>query len=194
MDEKKIELYTKKMMEEGLGLDLSDPNLRETPARVARMYKELFSGLEKDSPGITDFPNYVDYNGIVMSDILDFHSVCCHHLLPFSGYCWIAYVPNKHRVVGYSKFSRILKHFASKPQLQEQLITEVADYIMKQSSPEGVMIYARAKHGCAQCRGAKQGSQSGMSTSVIRGCFWNGNLELKALEMIKLSLLAEKGL
>ena len=184
-----VEYYTRKMMEQGLELDLSDPSLKDTPARIARMYKEVFKGLWEEGPGITEFPNHIGYDGIVMSDMLDFHSFCEHHFLPFSGYCWILYIPNKLKVVGYSKFSRVLHYFAARPQLQERLVMQVADYIMKQSKPEGVMVYARAKHGCAQCRGAKQGTQSGMTTSVVRGVFAEDNtLEHKGMEMIKISL------
>jgi len=126
---------------------------------------------------------------VIFKDI-PFYSMCEHHFLPFSGYCWILYIPNKDKVVGYSKFSRVLQHFAARPQLQERLVTQVADYIMEQSQPQGVMVYARAKHGCAQCRGAKQGSQSGMTTSVVRGKF-EGDMEQKGLEMIKISLALE---
>lgn len=188
IDESVTERYVHLMMAEGLGLDLEDPGLKDTPARVARMYKELFSGLQGDGPGMTVFPNLENYSGIVMSDTLDFHSVCEHHLLPFSGYCWILYIPSEKYVVGYSKFARVLKYFASRPQLQERLVTQIAEYIVDKAEALGVMVYARAKHGCAQCRGARQGNRSGMTTSVVRGRFKERELELKGLEMIKISL------
>ena len=128
-------------------------------------------------------------------DCIPFTSVCEHHILPFSGFCWILYVPNSDTVIGFSKFARIVSYFAARPQIQERLVRQIADYIEEVAKPEGVMVFSRAKHLCAMCRGAKSGPTNGLTTSTVRGVFREGSgLELRGLEMIKLSISLEGGL
>src|SRR4029079_6200790 len=101
-----------------LGLDLEDPNLRETDRRVARMYAEMFSGLREGSrPQVTCFPNDEGYRAMVMEKEIPFYSMCAHHLVPFYGHAHMAYIPND-RILGLSKLARILEFYAKRPQLQ----------------------------------------------------------------------------
>ena len=112
-----------------LRLDRNDPNLRETPDRVARMYLEMFHGLREGAePEITTFPNEEHYSSMVMERDIPFYSMCAHHFVPFYGHAHIAYIPN-HRIVGLSKISRILEFYAKRPQIQERLTEQVANYL-----------------------------------------------------------------
>src|SRR5947209_6937755 len=104
-----------------LGLDLKDPNLAETDLRVAKMYIEMFHGLSEGAePKVTTFPNEEGYSHMVMESQIPFYSMCAHHLVPFYGHAHIAYIP-RDRILGLSKFARILEFYAKRPQLQERL-------------------------------------------------------------------------
>lgn len=170
IDPKKIEDCFNTLMKEGLGLDLSDPNLIGTPKRVAKMYAEMFSGLYTPISAMTTFPNESKYDEIVMMDNITFTSVCSHHFLPFTGKAWVAYIPGK-TVLGASKASRIINHYAHRPQLQEALCDEVSNHLWKALQPKGVAVVMRAIHGCMSCRGIRQYDNSGMVTSSLQGVF-----------------------
>ena len=179
---------------ESIGVDTDLPGTKDTPRRIVNAYKELFRGLREDPPKMTTFPNELGTDDIIMSDCIPFNSTCEHHVLPFTGFCWVLYIPNEETVIGFSKFARIVSHFASRPQIQERLVKQIADYIEKEASPKGVMVFSRAKHMCAMCRGAKSGPSNGLTTSTVRGVFKEStSLELKGLEMIKLSISLERG-
>lgn len=192
MDILKTESLFKELMEQGLGLDLSDPNLADTPRRFAKMIgTELMANQEADIKNldniIRSFPNKKKFDEIIMLDNIPFVSTCSHHLLPFPGLAWVLYVPDK-KLMGASKASRIINFFSKKLQLQENLSTEVIDAIMTHVEPLGAMLVMRAVHGCMSCRGVKTGSGAGMTTSATRGCFRdNIDTRIEALELIKLS-------
>ena len=153
-----------------LHLDRSDPNLRETPERVARMYLEMFHGLTQGAePEITMFPNEEGYSSMVMERDIPFYSMCAHHLVPFYGHAHIAYIPNR-RIVGLSKLPRILEFYAKRPQTQERLTEQVADYLANQLEPLGAMVVIEARHLCVEMRGVKKPGALTV-TSAIRGCF-----------------------
>jgi len=180
------------LLHDAYGLDINTPGLKDTPKRMAKMYSELLASVHKPAPDLkVSFPNDCEYTGIVMSDCLQFWSLCEHHFSPFGGFAWIIYIPCDERIAGLSKLERILRFFSKKPQLQERLAKEVADYIMETFTPKGAMVYMRAKHGCTQCRGVLSSNRSGMTTSAVRGVFEQHEMELKALEMIKISLSIE---
>ncbi len=166
MNKELIEECFKKIISEGMGLDLNEPNLINTPHRVAKMYvDEIFSGLNPENePKVTVFPNDDNIDQIVQSDTLKFSSTCSHHFVPFVGLAWILYVPDK-KVVGASKFSRILNYFARRPQTQERMTKQVADYIMEKTQPRGCMVFTRAVHQCMTCRGINQQNSAGLTTS-----------------------------
>jgi GTP cyclohydrolase I len=153
-----------------LHLDRTDPNLSHTPKRVARMYLEMFHGLvEGAEPTITTFPNEENYQAMVMERDIPFYSMCAHHFVPFYGHAHIAYIP-KRRIVGLSKLPRILEFYAKRPQIQERLTEQVADYLWNKLEPLGAMVVVEARHLCVEMRGVKKPGALTV-TSAIRGCF-----------------------
>lgn len=184
--------YFVKVIEE-LGLDLSNPNLTHTPERLARMYRnDFFRSVGKTYDNHKYFPNEYSYDEIITFDRIHFTSMCSHHFLPFTGYVWILYIPDK-LLMGASKPSRIVDHYAARPQLQEHLVHEIAEEIMGNYEPLGVMVVIRGIHSCMSCRGVKQYSGAGMGTSKVLGCFkMHSDLEMKGYELIKLSLMMER--
>ena len=120
-----------------LNLDLYDPNFTETPERVAKMYMEMFHGLREGSePKVTTFPNDGDYHHMVIEREIPFYSMCAHHFVPFYGHAHIAYIPES-RIVGLSKLPRILEFYAKRPQLQERLTEQVAEFLWTTLQPAG---------------------------------------------------------
>jgi len=153
-----------------LHLDRSDPNLAGTPQRVAKMYLEMFHGLKEGAePEITTFPNEEGYSSMVMERDIPFYSMCAHHLVPFYGHAHIAYIPRR-RIVGLSKLPRILEFYAKRPQIQERLTEQVADYLARSLEPLGAMVVIEARHLCVEMRGVKKPGALTV-TSAIRGCF-----------------------
>lgn len=190
MNERIVRECLHKMMVEGLGLDLNDPNLSLTPDRIARAYcREFFSSLDVDNtPKLTSFPNERNYDEIILLDNIPFVSICSHHFLPFPGLAWFLYVPDE-SLIGASKPSRAIEFFSKYPQLQENISTQVVDHFMEEIEPKGVMLVMRAVHNCMSCRGAKTGPNAGMVTSITRGCFRdNLSTRMEALSLIQLSL------
>jgi GTP cyclohydrolase IA len=178
-----------RLIREGLGLDLNDPNLSETPNRIAKMYcKELITAFDTEPPNIKSFPSE-HYDEIIMFDNIPYTSLCSHHFLPFSGRAWLLYIPHT-KVIGASKSARLINYFSGKPQLQEKLSMEVIDYLCDTVKPLGAMLVMRAIHGCMSCRGVKTGLQSGMTTSVTRGAFRDDqNTRNEAMQLIHLSIM-----
>lgn len=167
-----------------LGLDLADPNLDETDRRVAGMYLEMFHGLEEGAePEIKTFPNEERYSAMVMEKRIPFYSMCAHHLVPFHGHAHIAYIPND-SILGLSKFSRILEFYAKRPQLQERLTEQVADYLETKLRPQGVMVVIEARHLCVEMRGVKK-SGAVTVTSAIRGIFHQKPVREEFLDLLR---------
>jgi GTP cyclohydrolase I len=153
-----------------LKLDLNDPNYEETPERVAKMYLEMFQGLgEGAEPKITTFPNDEGYHHMVIEREIPFYSMCAHHFVPFYGHAHIAYIPEA-EVVGLSKLPRILEFYAKRPQLQERLTEQVAEFLWTKLRPQGVMVVVEARHLCVEMRGVKKPGAL-TTTSALRGCF-----------------------
>ena len=153
-----------------LKLDLDDANYKQTPERVAKMYLEMFHGLREGSePKITTFPNEEGYHHMVIEREIPFYSMCAHHFVPFYGHAHIAYIPEA-EVVGLSKLPRILEFFAKRPQLQERLTEQVAEFLWTKLAPQGVMVVVEARHLCVEMRGVKKAGAL-TTTSALRGCF-----------------------
>ena len=154
-----------------IGEDPDRDGLVKTPARVARMYEELFSGLagEPDEYLETTFEHAHD-EMIVVRDV-PFYSICEHHLLPFFGRAAVGYIPNE-RIVGLSKLARVVEHLARRPQVQERLTCQIADRIEQVLDPVGVAVTIEAEHTCMTMRGVKKPG-SRMVTSITRGAFRN---------------------
>jgi GTP cyclohydrolase I len=168
---------------EALGLDPLDPNLKETDARVAKMYLEMFHGLSEGAePKVTIFPNEERYTTMVMEKDIPFYSMCAHHFVPFYGHAHIAYIPNE-RIVGLSKMPRILEFYACRPQLQERLTEQVAGFMAEKLAPQGVMVVIEARHLCVEMRGVKKPGALTV-TSAIRGIFFNRPVREEFLDLL----------
>jgi len=152
-----------------LGLDeASEPELRETPARVADLYAEIFSGLDPAAvPELATFPHDASAGGelVVVRD-LPFHSLCVHHLVPFFGRAHIAYLPGE-RIIGISGAARLLDLYARRPQLQERITGQIADHLERLVAPRGVAVMLEARHLCMEMRGVRKHGR--VETRVVRG-------------------------
>jgi GTP cyclohydrolase IA len=135
-----------------LGADLSDEGLRDTPRRMADAYAELLSS-QPFRP--TTFPNDEGYDELVLVRSIPFHSLCMHHLLPFHGVAHIGYLPGE-RILGLSKFARVVELFARDLQVQERLTVQIADWLEEQLAPKGVGVVLEAEHLCMSLRGVQK--------------------------------------
>lgn len=152
-----------------VGEDPDREGLIKTPNRVARAYAELMSGLKIDPKAHLRTVFNERYDEVVLLRNIQFHSVCEHHLLPFTGKAHVAYLPDG-KVVGLSKLARLVDGFARRPQVQERLTTQIADALMHELNPMGAACVIEATHTCMTIRGAmKPGST--MVTSALRGIF-----------------------
>ncbi len=167
MDLKRIEAAVREILI-AIGEDPDREGLVETPNRVARMYEEIFSGLE-DNPErhLKIFNEENNHEMVIVRDI-PLYSMCEHHLIPFMGKAHIAYIPEDGKVIGLSKLARIVESFAKRPQLQERLTAQIADFLYEKLSPMGVAVVIEAQHLCMTMRGARAaGSET--RTSALRG-------------------------
>jgi GTP cyclohydrolase IA len=167
-----------------LGFDVDgDQQLQDTPNRVARMYvNELFSGCYNEEPKITVFDNVKEYDEIIFLGPISIKSICSHHIIPFLGEAYIAYIPDK-KVVGISKLSRIVKWFMRRPQIQEELTKQIADYIQEKLNPKGVAVFIKAQHLCMVARGVEE-TNSFMQTSILKGSFLDNETRLEFFNMV----------
>lgn len=169
---------------EALGLDLEDPNLVETPQRLARSWRFLLSGLEPGAePELRTFPNTESYGRMVVLAGIRFHSLCAHHFLPFFGKAHVGYVP-KERVVGLSKLARVVELFARRPQVQENLTEQVAAFLDARLQPAGVMVLVEARHLCMEARGVKKSGPRTV-TSAVRGAFEDVRTRREFLQLVR---------
>ncbi|MCR5484244.1 MAG: GTP cyclohydrolase I FolE [Clostridiales bacterium] len=167
MDKQKIENAVRDILI-AIGEDPDREGLVETPARVARMYEEIFSGLEDDPKRHLKIFNENNNDEMVIVRDIPLYSMCEHHLIPFMGKAHIAYIPNDGKVIGLSKLARIVDTFAKRPQLQERLTAQIADFLFAELSPKGVAVVIEAQHLCMTMRGARAaGSET--QTSALRG-------------------------
>lgn len=170
MDLAKIEEGVRLILE-GMGEDPNREGLLKTPARVARMYEECCHGLYED-PAV-HFETTFDegHEEMVIVHDIPFYSMCEHHLAPFFGKAHVAYIPSTDgRICGISKLARLVDVFARRPQVQERLTSQVADTLVEQLNPQGVIVVMEAEHLCMSMRGVKKpGSKT--TTSAVRGIF-----------------------
>lgn len=152
-----------------IGEDAGREGLVETPARVARMYAELFEGLRIDPTEYLRVGFEAGHDEMVILRDIPFYSVCEHHFMPFHGTAAVGYIPDG-RVVGVSKLARLVEGYARRPQLQERLTSQVADALMDTLEPDGVAVVIAAEHLCMTQRGIKKPG-SRMVTSATRGTF-----------------------
>jgi GTP cyclohydrolase I len=147
-----------------LGVPVDTESLAATPARMARAYAEMFSPRPFD---LTTFPNDAGYDELIIARSIPLHSVCEHHLLPFVGVAHVGYLPGE-RIIGLSKLARVVELFARRPQVQERLTQQVADWLQDQVSPRGVGVVVEAEHLCMTVRGVGARGASTV-TSALHG-------------------------
>ena len=152
-----------------VGEDPEREGLKNTPARVARMYAEVFQGLRQDPAEQTRVRFTEKYDEIVLVKDIPFYSICEHHLLPFVGQVHVAYIPNG-QVLGISKIARVVDGFSHRPQVQERLTNQIADLINRELSPKGVAVVMEAVHTCMTIRGVKKPGGK-VTTSAMLGGF-----------------------
>lgn len=169
MDKKKIEHAIRDILE-AIGEDPDREGLVDTPKRIARMYEEIFSGIDQDASKHLETIFQENHEELVLVKDIPFYSMCEHHLVPFFGKAHVAYIPKHGKLTGLSKLARVVETVAKRPQLQERLTSDVADAIVNKLDPTGVLVVVQAEHMCMTMRGVKkQGSQT--ITSAVRGNF-----------------------
>ena len=176
VDQTKIEEAVRLLLE-GIGEDVNREGLRDTPDRIARMYGEIFSGMDENAGEHLAKTFAVASNEIVLVKDITFYSICEHHLMPFYGKVHIAYLPDG-KVVGLSKLARTVEVYARRPQIQEQMTIQIVEAVMEHLKPQGAIVMVEAEHLCMTMRGVeKPGSRT--MTLASRGCFredpkWQG--------------------
>ncbi len=158
-----------KLILEGIGEDTEREGLIGTPDRIARMYEEVFAGMQEDAVTHLTKTFTADNADMIIEKDISFYSMCEHHLVPFYGKAHIAYIPDG-KVVGLSKLARTVEVYAKRPQLQERMTTQIADAIMEHLSPKGVMVIIEAEHMCMTMRGVKKPGSCTV-TFASRGAF-----------------------
>jgi GTP cyclohydrolase IA len=146
-----------------LGMDVDDPSLRRTPARVANAYAEMLAPREF---GLTTFPNEERYDELVVARDIPFTSICEHHLLPFTGTASVGYLPGN-RILGLSKLARVVELFARRPQVQERLTKQVANWLDDHLNPRGVGVVMSAEHSCMTLRGVRAQGSSTVTSAML---------------------------
>jgi GTP cyclohydrolase I len=165
----------------------SDHNTQETARRVAKMYlTEVFRGRYVAQPDVTEFPNVERLNELMIVGPITVRSACSHHLCPIIGRVWIGVMPNEHsNLIGLSKYARLTDWVMSRPQIQEEAVTRLADLLADRMHPDGLAIVMEADHFCMQWRGVKD-TDSKMINSVMRGSFLkDANLRREFLALLQ---------
>lgn len=171
------------MMLKAIGEDPTREGLRETPRRIAEMYRELFVGLRHDPAEVLQVTFDEGHSEMVIVKDIPFYTVCEHHFLPFHGVAHVGYIP-RGRVVGISKLARAVEILARRPQLQERLTSQIADTIMTTLEPNGVGVVLEGEHLCTTMRGVKKPG-SKVVTSAMRGVFKNAATRAEFMTLIK---------
>ena len=165
----------------------SDHNTQETAKRVAKMFvREVFKGRYVPMPAVTEFPNVTRLNELMIVGPITVRSACSHHLCPIMGKVWIGLLPNEHsNLIGLSKYSRICDWIMSRPQIQEEAVTMLANELQERVQPDGLALVMEADHFCMHWRGVKD-TETKMINSVMRGAFLkDANLRREFLSLIK---------
>ncbi len=173
VDHEKIKEAVKLLLE-GIGEDVNREGLKETPDRIARMYEEIYGGMDESAKEHLSKVFSVEHNEMVLEKDIVFYSTCEHHLMPFYGKAHVAYIPNG-KVVGLSKLARTVEVYARRPQIQEQMTGQIADALMEYLVPEGVMVMVEAEHMCMTMRGIKKPGSKTVSIAT-RGSFEENEL------------------
>ncbi len=170
VDAVRIEAAVREILE-AIGEDPDRDGLRDTPARVARMYAEIYAGIGTEPKDVLRVTFEADHDEMVLVRDIPFHSQCEHHLVPFVGKAHVAYIPNADgRITGLSKLARLVEGYAKRLQVQERITSQVADALVSALEPRGVLVVFEAEHLCMSMRGVnKPGAVT--VTSAVRGLF-----------------------
>lgn len=172
-----------KLILEGIGEDVNREGLIDTPDRIARMYGEIFAGMGQTAEELLSKTFHVDSGEMVIEKDITFYSMCEHHFMPFYGKAHVAYIPDG-KVVGLSKLARTVEVYAKRPQLQEQLTSQIADALMEYLCPKGAIVMIEAEHMCMTMRGVKKpGSKT--VTYAARGVFEDEKLADRFFQLVK---------
>ena len=170
VDTARIEAAVREILA-AIGEDPERDGLRDTPARVARMYAETCAGLHEDPARHLEVSFDADHDEMILVREIPFYSMCEHHLVPFFGHAHVAYIPSKSgRITGLSKFARLVDGYAKRPQVQERLTTQVAGAVERALEPRGVVVVIEAEHLCMGMRGVRKPGSTTV-TSAVRGIF-----------------------
>ena len=170
VDREKIEQGVRLILE-GIGEDPGREGLVKTPERVAKMYEEVFAGMDQDPAEFFETLFDEHHKEMVLVRDIPFYSMCEHHLAPFFGRAHVAYIPGANgKVCGLSKLARLVDAFAKRPQVQERMTSQIADTLVEQLHPQGAIVVVEAEHLCMSMRGIKKPGSRTM-TSAVRGTF-----------------------
>ena len=183
VDRARVEAAVRELLA-AIGEDPNREGLVGTPDRVARACEELFGGIGQDPAAHLRKQFHEESGGgiVVVRDI-PFHSMCEHHLLPFVGVAHVAYLPREGRITGLSKIARCVAGFAARPQVQERLTAQVADAMVAELEPEGVLVVMEAEHTCMTMRGVRSAG-SKTTTSAVRGCLKEIKCRQEAMQLM----------
>ena len=182
MDREKIEAGVRLILE-GVGEDPDREGLLKTPERVAKMYEEVFAGLTEDPAEHFETTFDEHHEEMVLVRDIPFYSMCEHHLLPFVGKAHVCYIPRDGHVTGLSKISRCVNGYAKRPQLQERLTAQIADAMVRELDPLGVLVVLEAEHTCMTMRGVRSAG-SKTTTSAVRGCLKEIKCRHEAMQLM----------
>ena len=183
MNRKKIEEGIKLVLE-GVGENPKREGLKDTPKRVADFYEEMLAGLRANPREELKLYNSPNQDEIIVAKDIPFYSLCEHHLLPFFGKVHIAYIPQKNRITGFSHLTRVVEVMAHRPQLQERLVSQIADILMQTLKAKGVLVIIEAEQLCLTMQGSrKQGILT--VTSAMRGVMRKNSTRAEAFSLIQ---------
>jgi len=183
MNKRKIEQAIKIILK-AIGEDINREGLKDTPRRIAEMYEELFAGVNQDPKKELKIYKTKNEDEMIIIKDIPFYSVCEHHLLPFFGKAHVVYIPKENKITGFSSLVRVIDIMAKRPLLQERLTHQIADFLMENLKPLGVLVVIEAEHLCLSMIGVKKPGTSTV-TSAIRGAMRNAATRAEAFSLIK---------
>jgi GTP cyclohydrolase IA len=183
VDQPRIERAVKEILL-AVGEDPDRDGLRDTPARVARMYAEQFAGMRLTPEDVLTTVFDAEHDEIVLVRDIEMYSMCEHHLVPFFGKAHIGYIPNeKGEITGLSKLARLVDVYAKRPQVQERMTVEIADALVRILEPRGVIVVLEAEHMCMSMRGVRKPGAKTV-TSAVRGVFRESRTRAEAMSLM----------
>lgn len=184
VDQERVERAVRELLL-AIGEDPDRDGLRDTPARVARAYTEIFSGLQMTADDVLTTTFDIGHEELVIVRDIEVFSTCEHHLVPFHGTADVGYIPGAGgRITGLSKLARLVDVFAKRPQVQERLTSQIADALMRILKPQGALVVVQCEHLCMSMRGVrKPGART--VTSAVRGTMTNAATRAEAMALLR---------